>query len=68
VDCFINKGYEVVVVDNLSTGKRENINSKAKFYNVDIQNPLLEDVFDKERPDFVFMESQTIYPAMRLTP
>jgi len=53
VDCFINKGYEVVVVDNLSTGKRENINSKAKFYNVDIQNPLLEDVFDKERPDFV---------------
>jgi len=53
VDGFIEKGYEVVVADNLSTGKRENINPRAKFYNVDIQSSSLEDVFDKERPDFV---------------
>ena len=32
VDKLIDNGNEVVVIDNLSTGKEENINSKAKFY------------------------------------
>lgn len=31
VDCLISKGYEVRVVDNLSTGRRQNINPKAVF-------------------------------------
>ena len=38
VDELIKKGDEVIVVDNLLTGKRENINSKAKFYEVDIRD------------------------------
>ena len=36
VDKLIEQGVEVIVLDNLSTGKRENINSKATFYNIDI--------------------------------
>ena len=36
VDKLIDNGNEVVVIDNLSTGKEENINSKAKFYRKDI--------------------------------
>jgi UDP-glucose 4-epimerase len=36
VDKLIDEGYEVFVIDNLSTGKKENINKKALFYKVDI--------------------------------
>jgi UDP-glucose 4-epimerase len=38
VDALISLGVEVSIIDNLSTGKKENINSKANFYNLDIQN------------------------------
>ncbi|MCK4744941.1 NAD-dependent epimerase/dehydratase family protein [Candidatus Parcubacteria bacterium] len=54
VDKLIEKNYEVAIVDNLSTGKKENINSKAEFYNVDIlDNEKLERVFIKEKPEFI---------------
>jgi len=36
VDKLIDQGHEVLVIDNLSTGKKENINSGAKFYQADI--------------------------------
>ena len=36
VNELIQDGHEVVVIDNLSTGKRENINSKAEFHNMDL--------------------------------
>jgi nucleoside-diphosphate-sugar epimerase len=38
VDELIKQGNEVLVLDNLSTGKRENLNSQAKFHEVDIRN------------------------------
>ena len=38
VDELINRGNNVVIIDNLSTGKKENINSKAEFYQVDIRD------------------------------
>lgn len=53
VDEMINKDYEVVIVDDLSTGNECNINQNARFYKVDIQHPSLESVFQKERPDYV---------------
>ena len=53
VDKLINNDYDVIVVDNLSNGKRENINKKAKFYKVDIISPKLKEVFKKEKPTFV---------------
>ena len=37
VDELIKQGNKVVVIDNLSTGKKENINPKAEFYKVDIR-------------------------------
>lgn len=36
VDLYINEGHDVVVVDDLSTGKLENINPKAHFYQLNI--------------------------------
>ncbi len=42
-----------MVVDNLFTGKEKNINIKAKFYKLDIQDSGLESIFQKEQPDYV---------------
>lgn len=53
VDRLIQEGHEVVVVDNLSTGKRRNINRAARFFKLDIQSWRLERVFRNERPNIV---------------
>jgi len=37
-DALIKKGYEVHIIDNLSTGSKKNINKKAVFHNVDIRH------------------------------
>ncbi len=52
-DALIANGHQVVVVDNLATGKRENINPAANFYEMDIRDAALKDVFERERPDVV---------------
>ena len=36
VDSYIKDGHYVVIVDDLSSGKRENINPEAVFYHVDM--------------------------------
>ncbi len=53
VDLLIQDGYSVVVVDDLSTGSKSNLNPKAKFYKVDIRTPGLEKVFNREKPEVV---------------
>ncbi|HEY65358.1 MAG TPA: SDR family oxidoreductase [Caldilineae bacterium] len=54
VDAFIEAGHDVVVIDNLVTGKRENVNPKATFYEVDIRDgERVEEVFAAERPDVI---------------
>lgn len=54
VDAYINLGHEVVVVDNLSSGRKEFINKKAIFYQVDIKNrQKIHDVFVKEKPQVI---------------
>ena len=53
VDAYIEKGYEVVVVDDLSSGKKGNLNRKAKFYKLDICDGALEEVFREEEIDIV---------------
>tara|TARA_B100000073_G_C23729535_1_gene570363 strand:+ start:451 stop:1350 length:900 start_codon:yes stop_codon:yes gene_type:complete len=38
VDNLINDGHDVIIIDNLSTGKKDNINPKAEFHNIDISD------------------------------
>lgn len=52
-DTFIENGHQVVVLDNLSMGRIENIHNKAKFYLMDIRSRELEKVFDHEKFDVV---------------
>ncbi|MBM3154533.1 MAG: NAD-dependent epimerase/dehydratase family protein [Chloroflexi bacterium] len=53
VDALVQLGHDVVVVDDLSTGKRAHVNPTARFYELDIRSPHLEEVFAKERPEVV---------------
>ncbi|KGM97504.1 UDP-glucose 4-epimerase [Clostridium novyi A str. 4552] len=60
VDLLIQNGIEVCIVDNLITGNVKNINSKAKFYNVDIRDPELINIFKQEMPQYVIHEAAQI--------
>lgn len=52
---LLKQEYKVVIVDNLSTGSKKNIPSKAKFFEIDItQKNKLEEVFKKNKPEAVF--------------
>jgi UDP-glucose 4-epimerase len=53
VEQFLEKGFEVVILDDLSTGRASNLNPSAKFYQMDIRDPKLRDVFEAEKPDFI---------------
>jgi len=54
VDRLIEEGGRVVVIDNLSSGRKENLNPKAKFYKIDIRDPKIREIFKKENPEIVF--------------
>jgi UDP-glucose 4-epimerase len=59
VDALLDRGDEVAVVDDLSTGKRENLAGAlargAELHEVDIRDaPALRDVVAARRPDIVF--------------
>lgn len=53
VELYLTHGFEVVILDDLSTGRASNLNPAAKFYKMDIRDPNLAEVFERERPDFV---------------
>jgi UDP-glucose 4-epimerase len=52
-DAFIEQGHEVVIVDNLSMGRMENVNPQAKFVNMNIQDPQIAELFENEGFDVV---------------
>lgn len=54
VDKLIEIGHDVVIIDNLSTGLKVNLNHHAKFYLADIRNgELIDKIFQIEQPDIV---------------
>ncbi len=53
VDQLLAEGHEVVVVDNLSTGSRDNVNPAAAFHQLDITSPDVERLLDDVRPDVI---------------
>lgn len=54
VDALIQRGDPVLVVDNLITGKRENVNPQAEFVEMDVRDPGLAGCLARFRPDVVF--------------
>ncbi|MDD2331425.1 MAG: NAD-dependent epimerase/dehydratase family protein [Candidatus Cloacimonetes bacterium] len=52
-DAYLNAGHEVVIVDNLSTGYRHNLNPRARFFEADICSAELDEIFESEKPEVV---------------
>ena len=46
VDACINEGHYVVVIDDCSTGRRENVNHGAEFMQLDIRSERVANVFE----------------------
>jgi UDP-glucose 4-epimerase len=53
VDAYVEQGHQVTVVDDLSTGKRENLNPAANFVEMGITDKALGDLFAQEKFDVV---------------
>ena len=51
VDAYVEAGHDVLIVDDLSTGHRENLNPAARFYEVDIRSESVREIFERERPE-----------------
>lgn len=60
VDLLLREGYSVTVVDDLSTGKEENLNKGVKFYKADICNSNLKKIFKEEKPEFVIHQAAQV--------
>ncbi len=53
VDQYIDNGYDVVILDNLSTGSLPNLNPDARFISISLLDDTLEDCLHKEKPDII---------------
>jgi len=54
VDALVSQGAIVSVIDNLSTGRKENINPEATFYEINITDPKVKEIFEEEKPEVVY--------------
>jgi len=52
-DALIAAGHSVAIVDDLSTGKRENLNPHAVFHHLDIRDERVGDIFRSFKPEAV---------------
>jgi UDP-glucose 4-epimerase len=53
VEKLLKEKMEVVIVDNLSSGIKERVPKSAAFYEIDIENLSIENIFAFEKPDYV---------------
>lgn len=54
VDRYIELGHSVTVIDDLSAGKKENLNPRCHFINIDITDAKeIEKIIDKEKPEIL---------------
>ncbi|HET9002146.1 MAG TPA: NAD-dependent epimerase/dehydratase family protein [bacterium] len=54
VDALTRAGAEIVVVDNLSTGRRQNLSPSIAFYEVNIADERFGEILRRERPDVIY--------------
>ena len=59
-DAYIAAGHEVVIVDDLSSGKRANLPAAAKFYHADIRTPEAREIIRNERPQVLSLHAAQI--------
>lgn len=57
VDALLASGHEVTVIDNLVTGRKENLNPRAKFYQVDIRDQEIAAIFRREQFEAIYHQA-----------
>ena len=57
VDRLIEDGHTVQVIDNLYTGNKDFVHSKAQFVELDIRDSSVCSVLEEFRPDYIFHEA-----------
>lgn len=53
VDAYLERGWRVSIIDNLSTGSMGNVNAKAEFHQADLREPSTASLIAELRPDLV---------------
>src|SRR5512140_1337559 len=59
-DLFLSAGWDVAVLDDLSTGKRANVPAKARFYPVDLRSEAALEAVKKEQPEVIVHQAAQI--------
>ena len=59
-DRLLSLGHKVVIVDDLSTGRLQNLNKGATFYHTSITSHGLDEIFEREGPDIVYHHAAQI--------
>ena len=52
-DLFLAQGHEVLVVDNLSSGSRDNLDPRVKFHQLDVRSPEAAQLILDEKPQAI---------------
>ncbi|ACX73455.1 NAD-dependent epimerase/dehydratase [Methanocaldococcus vulcanius M7] len=60
VDKLIENNYDVIILDNLTTGNKNNINPKAEFVNADIRNKDLDEKINFKDVEVVIHQAAQI--------
>jgi len=53
-DALISDNHHIAIIDNLSTGKPQNIPGNAEFHKIDIASPVVDKIFERGRFEAVF--------------
>lgn len=69
VDELVRQNFKVAVIDNLSSGKKENLNPKAKFYKTDVRSKDVFQILKKEKIEVIFhLAAKPIVDEVYLNP
>jgi UDP-glucose 4-epimerase len=52
-DAFLERGWRVTIIDDLSTGSRANVNPRATFIELDLRDASIRELIAELRPDVV---------------
>jgi UDP-glucose 4-epimerase len=66
-DLFLRSGWDVAVIDDLSSGKRENVAPAVRLYPLDVRSAAVHEVLEKERPRIVCHHAAQIDVRRSLT-
>ena len=59
-DAYLSAGHEVLIVDDLSSGERKNLNAKARFLEADVRGPAAASAVEAFKPEAINLHAAQI--------